>query len=58
MKMDLSELYDKLLKRDKANVNAEEYDRSINGVRLLKDLKRAEIKGGHYSMEDVFENLG
>lgn len=41
-----------------AVVNIEEYDRFINGMKLLKDLKRAEAKGGHYSMEDVFGNLG
>lgn len=41
-----------------AVINIEEYDRFVNGMKLLKDLKQAEVKGGHYSLEDVFGNLG
>lgn len=40
-----------------AIVNIENYDRFVNGMKLLKDLQQASNEKGLYTMDEVFGDL-
>lgn len=64
--------YNKLLKNVDANnpvfltkngygkyaiIDIDEYDRFVNGLRLLKELKKAELDDEEYTLDEAFEGL-